>query len=156
MSTFADLLQPGPGELPGVTQRFARAAFPAALAASRLDSWTRADASPTDTALVIGAATWSGYDLRLLEVLNLATTHQTGPIRIVVFDIDSHPPDELNQRIPFEGRLLVSPLVGYWRDGQFVESASGYAGRHLAYRVLGLDSKASDEFVVHRPKAAAV
>lgn len=156
MSTFASLLDPPPDELPGDTQRRARALFPSVLGASRLEAWTPTDSAPAGSALVIAAAPWSRYDLRLLDLLNSATVRAAHPVRLVVFDADSCPPDELTRRIPSRDRPLMTPVVGWWKNGRLVESACGYAGRHLIYRVLGLDPKASDDYVLQRPTGAAV
>jgi hypothetical protein len=142
--------------LPGDTQRRARALFPSVLTASRLEAWTPTDFAPVDSALVIAAAPWSPNELRLLDLLNAPSTSAAHPVRLVVFDVDSCPPDELTRRIPSRDRPLMTPVVGWWKNGRLVESTCGYAARHLIYRVLGLDPRPADEYVLQRPAGAAV
>jgi hypothetical protein len=91
-----------------------------------------------------------------LDVIDASVADRGAAVRIVVFDVDAQAVDELRPWFPLRDRPLMTPVVAYWRDGKFVEGACGYAGRHLVYRLLGLDPKASDEFVVEQPKRAAV
>ena len=156
MNTFASLLQPQPGELPGDTQRRAHEAFPARLAASQLDAWAPSDVAASGSVLVIGAATWSPHDLRLLDLLNSPTRSASMPVRVAVFDVDACPAEELPQRVPLRVRPLMNPVVGWWQDGRLVEAACGFAGRTLVYRVLGLERERADEFIFQRPAGAAV
>jgi len=156
MRTFDKLLDPFPGELPGDAQRRASESLQTVLAASYIDQWTPADATPPDTVLVIGIASWSLYELRLLDLINgELATKQDAP-RVVVFDIGTKQNDELLHRIPFDQPPLGTPMVGYWRDGHHVESAWGYAGRHLIYRVFGLDPGHAETIVLQNRHGATV
>lgn len=86
--------------------------------------------------LLIGAATWSGYDLNLLDLIEEAPV--VG-IRVDVFDVDSLTnEDDFQRYIPGLVHAFQTPFVGYWVDGRLVESATGFHGRQLVVRVCGL------------------
>jgi hypothetical protein len=156
MSTFAEILQPVPGELPGDTQRRARDAFPRKLAASRFGLCSPSEIATAESAIVIGIATWSQYDLHLLDYLDSVLEETAGETLFIVIDVDAFPLDELHQHLPHDPRPLGTPLVAYWEAGRFVESACGYAGRQLIYRELGLNVAEAEQFVAqrHSPTAA--
>jgi hypothetical protein len=149
MSRFTDLARPLPGELPGDTQRRAAREFLNAIAESHFDKWTPQVTSSADQVLVVGAAVWSIYDLRLLDLLADHVSRLEPQVHLVLFDIDRvSTPDELDCRVPGQEKPHHTPVVGHWSAGEFVESECGYAGRHLIYRLLGLDPAAADDFVL--------
>lgn len=83
--------------------------------------------------LLIGVATWSGYDLNLLDLIEEAPTTA---VRVDVFDTDAlHDLTALEQYIPGVELSHQTPTVGHWLDGKLVETAVGFRGRHLAARV---------------------
>ena len=87
--------------------------------------------------LLIGVATWSGYDMNLLDLIEEAPENG---VRVEVFDADSLTSlDDLARIIPGLAGLQP-PFVGLWTDGRFVESAEGFFGRQLTTRVCGLDA----------------
>ena len=91
--------------------------------------------------LLIGVATWSGYDLNLLDLLEEAPDS----VRVDVVDVDSvSSPDELARLFPGLS-LLQTPFVGYWSDGKLLESASGFQGRQLVARVCEMNSTEVEE-----------
>jgi hypothetical protein len=148
MTRFSDLTNPLPGELPGDAQRRARGAFPASVAASRLEHWTPGIERSAPRVLVVGIGVWSRYDLRLLDLLDETLSTSAPDIRVAVFDIDtSLSADELERRLPGQGRPHHTPVVGYWKDGEFAASDSGYPARQLVYRVLALDPQTADQFI---------
>ena len=87
---------------------------------------------------LIGAATWSGYDLNLLDLIEEAPADA---VRVDVFDADAATLQTLDQFVPGIEFPHHTPFVGYWLDGAFVESAVGYDGRHLAARVCGIPAE---------------
>jgi hypothetical protein len=92
--------------------------------------------------LLIGVATWSGYDMNLLDLIEEAPDNG---VRVEVLDVDSvSSPGELARLFP-GAALLQTPFVGYWTDGKLIESASGFAGRQLVARVCGLDATEVEE-----------
>lgn len=147
VTRFAELGTPRGGEMPGDAQRRAQAEFPAVLAASRLQPWSPNAISHAGRVLVIGVATWSRYDLRLLDLVSdhLALCRSA----VHVFDIDTiTAPDEMERRVPGQRVPHHPPVVALWQDGRFVESACGFAGRHLVYRALDIEPGPAEEFVL--------
>jgi hypothetical protein len=150
VNRFDELSTPRAGELPGDAQRRAQAEFPAALARGPLRVWSPDAASGTGRCLVLGVATWSRYDLRLLDLISGRLSKRGTDCSVYVFDIDTVlAPDEMERRVPGQRVPHHSPVVGLWHDGRFVESECGYAGRHLVYRALGIEPAQSDEIVLH-------
>jgi hypothetical protein len=123
--------------------------------AVQVDIWNPGDPiPPTGDWLLIGVASWSGYDRRLVSLIESLTR---APGRIALFDADVCDSQEsVRVYIPRIGFVHHTPIVGHWHDGALVESDNGYAARHLIYRVLGLDPKSADEYVLQRPTGAAV
>ena len=140
MTTFHDLFRQPAQAVNGAFPPDRRAElFPGLVERSRkLHLW--APGQPTSDVgprLLIGIAVWSERDLELLDVIENAT-HT--PVRIDVFNLDQcRSPDEIRRYVPGVEVPQQSPLVGLWNDTVFVESASGFHGRQLVYRVLGLD-----------------
>lgn len=139
MTTFHDLFrQPtrnGGGTVP-VDRR--RTLFPGFVERSpKLHLWSTDQPTPAHgPRLLIGVATWSGYDLNLLDLIEEAPDNG---VRVDVFDVDSlASPDELARAVPGIPNLQT-PFVGFWIDGKLVESASGFEARKLVARVCGLD-----------------
>jgi hypothetical protein len=87
--------------------------------------------APEGTRVLVGIATWSLYDLALLDQLQTTLTsgNQT---TIDVFDVDNcQGSGDFEGYVPGIGRVLQPPVVGVWRDGQQIKSAWGAAGRKL-------------------------
>lgn len=133
----------------------ARASTNGPSSAVQVDIWIPGDPIPADGDwLLVGVASWSGYDRRLVSLIESLSR---APSRIALFNADVCDSQEsVRAYIPRIGFVHHTPIVGHWHDGELVESENGYAGRHLIYRVLGLDPKASDEYVLQRPAGAAV
>src|SRR5262245_10376786 len=110
--------------------------------------WSPGDPTPLiGERILIGIAQWSRYDHRLLTLLG---SLPRSICRIELFDADKCKSQEaVRDYIPQLDFVHHTPFVGFWRDGMLIESENGYAGRHLIYRVLGLDPQAADEFVIH-------
>ena len=118
------------------------------LPANDIGIWSLGDPIPqSGERLLIGIARWSRYDHRLLSLLE---TIPRNTCQIELFDADRCKSQEaVRDYIADIGFAHHTPFVGLWRDGVLVESENGYAGRHLIYRVLGLDAAQADEFVIH-------
>jgi hypothetical protein len=81
-------------------------------------------------------ATWSGYDLNLLDLIEETPTDA---VRVDVFDTDVLADlAALQQYVPVVEFPTHTPVVGHWLDGTLVETAVGFDGRHLAARVCGI------------------
>lgn len=86
--------------------------------------------------LLIGVATWSGYDMNLLDLIEEAP--ESG-VRVEVLDVDAFTSvDDLSRLFPGT-TFLQTPFVGHWVDGELVETASGFHARQLVTRVCGLN-----------------
>jgi hypothetical protein len=117
--------------------------FPATVAESRLHLWNPGDpVAHLGTRILIGVATWSGYDMRLLDVIDEALEKTNGNTPLVeVFNAGSLTSQEAFQDyIPGIGEVVQVPVVGIWHDGRIVERASGYAARDLVARMSGSSS----------------
>ncbi|MBY0512691.1 MAG: hypothetical protein K2P78_02125 [Gemmataceae bacterium] len=103
----------------------------------KLHLWTAGQPVPEHgPRLLIGVATWSGYDLNLLDLVEEAPA---SPVRVDVFDIDSClDPAILDRYVPGAVAPVQPPLVGYWNDGRLVEWAAGHLGHQLVVRVCNL------------------
>lgn len=86
--------------------------------------------------LLIGVATWSGYDLNLLDVIEESPA---GSVHVDVFDVDAiRTTADLQLFIPGLHPEAATPFVGLWQDGKLSESSSGRSGRDLVVRMLQL------------------
>jgi hypothetical protein len=100
--------------------------------------WGREEAVPaTGSFLLVGVATWSGYDMKLLDLLEQTPD---GPDVIGVFDTnDCRSAEDYEARIPGIGMPYQTPVVGVWQDGELRASGSGYEGRKLAFQACRID-----------------
>jgi len=114
--------------------------FPQVVALSpRLRLWSKQDRVPTrGRFLLVGVATWSGYDMKLLDALEQT---DSGPDLIGVFDTaDCKSNEDFNSRIPGIGDVFQMPAVGLWENGTLVARGSGHEGRQIAFLACGLDA----------------
>src|SRR4051812_38315743 len=125
MTTFHDLFRQPTRPVDGTFPPDRRSELlPALVERSRkLHIWE--PGQPTSThgpRLLIGVATWSGYDLNLLDLVEEAFH---APVRIDVFDTDKcRSMDDLNAYIPGFEIGHQPPYVGLWQDGTLVETAA--------------------------------
>jgi hypothetical protein len=91
--------------------------------------------------LVLGAASWSIYDVRLLVRVSEAVASGAHPdIHVAVFDVDQIGSSAEFQRLfPGIGEVFHTPVVGLWEDGELKEVGSGFAARQIVGRLLGFD-----------------
>lgn len=140
MNTFHDLFRQPTRAIDGAfPEDRRRELLPAVVERSRkLHLWS--PGQPTAVVgprLLIGVATWSGYDLNLLDLIEEATH---APVRIDVFDTDACLSQaELDLYIPGVNTGPQTPFVGLWQDGVLVEKQSGHWGRQLVARVCGIE-----------------
>ena len=81
--------------------------------------------------ILIGVASWSRYDLELLDRLHAHVRDCVHPA-IDVFDVDEcHNFEDFERYVPGIGRVFSTPVVGVWRNGVLVSSAWGFKGRQL-------------------------
>lgn len=98
--------------------------------------------------ILLGIATWSMYDLRLLDVIDTGLT-QLGRKNLLVdvFNIGSLTQEELERLIPGVGPVFHPPVLGVWRDGILLAAASGGAARDRVAQMFGSNSDEIVQFV---------
>jgi hypothetical protein len=155
MNRFLDLLwhdtPPPPGQI-YADERSAR--FPNVVAQSqRLKLWGREEPVPeAGRFLLIGVATWSGYDMKLLDLIEQTPG---GPEVVGVFDTAECKSDEdFEKRIPGIGSVFQVPAVGLWEGGKPGARGWGHDGRQLVFRSFGLDPDRMSELLDPRPAPA--
>jgi hypothetical protein len=158
MSRFLDLTDQTPELGPG---RFdfhePDRLFPAAVAASHLHLWKPGDPIPDrGTRILIGAATWSGYEMHLLDVIDDAlTTMSGGAPRVDVFNAGAlTSPEAFAQYTPGLD-WFQTPVVGVWRDGRLVERKSGYDATEFVARMFGSSAGEIVDYVRKQQSAGA-
>lgn len=136
MTIFADLSSllwrsPTDG---AAAQRRVDELFPSVAAAQAFRNWAPGD--PVDDhgqRLLIGVATWSAPDMQFLDSLAASPP----PITIDVFTVaECRSMADFERYVPGIGTVFHTPVVGLWRDGQLVSTASGFPARDLVSRVL--------------------
>jgi hypothetical protein len=116
--------------------------FPSAVAATPMHLWSSGDpVLRRGQRLLIGVATWCGYDMALLDEVEEALTRPQPPdVRVELFNTDDcQSPEAFEHYVPGVGEVFHTPAVGWWIDGELRERASGPEGRDIVVRVLGLD-----------------
>ncbi len=94
--------------------------FSAAVAGSPFHLWSPGDPIPErGTRVLLGVATWSGYDMRLLDVVDKAVTESTSAApKVDVFNMaDCKRPGAFQKYIPQLRQVFHSPVAGVWREG---------------------------------------
>jgi hypothetical protein len=131
------------------SQKKADDAFPSVVATSPFRLWRPGDLLPaTGKRLLIGVATWSAYDMKLLDAVSQALQRLPSGLRVEVFNVaDCSSPEAFDHYVPGIGSVFHTPVVGLWADGQLVEKATGRAGRELVARVSGLDALQVDGLI---------
>ncbi len=123
--------------------------LPDLVAASPFRPWKPDDPIPQHgVRVLIGVATWSGYDMRLLDVIAETIARDPGKAPTVeVFNTAAcKQHSDFREYIPKLGDVLQVPVVGVWRDGRLEKWGEGYAARDLAARMFG---SSSDEVVAY-------
>jgi hypothetical protein len=109
--------------------------------------------------LLIGVATWSGYDMRLLDVIAEALRRNLTDLSTIdVFNtVDCQSADDFTRYIPGLRDIAQTPVVGFfWRDEQFSTSYQGHAARESVAKVFGSTSAEIVAFVQDWVKGRAL
>jgi hypothetical protein len=117
--------------------------FPELVARSPFRLWQPGDPVPSQgIRLLVGVATWSGYDMRLLDVTAeaLARNAAKAPVVEVFNTADCGNLRDFRAYIPNLRHLFHTPAVGIWRDGQLSWSGEGYEARDQVARMFGSGS----------------
>jgi hypothetical protein len=145
MNQFRFLLQPERAPWPPDEQADAERRFPDTVARSHLRLWSPGQAIPArGKRLLVGVATYSPSDLRLLGQIDEAVSRGTVPVQVEVFSTRLCPAHEdLDRYIPGIGKVFQTPVVGLWEDGVLRDRAWGKAGRDLIVRTCALEPSRS-------------
>jgi hypothetical protein len=106
--------------------------------------WKPGDRIPQHGIFVLlGVATWSGYDMQLLDTLQEAMSRPGKLPDVALFNAGILTSmDEFHQYVPGVPDVFHTPAVGVWRDGVLTERAEGYDARDLVARMFGSSSDA--------------
>ncbi len=118
--------------------------FQALVTDSPFQLWRPGDPIPQQgDRLLIGVATWSGYDMRLLDVIAEALSRRD-PSHVPVVDLfntaDCKQHRDFKEYVPKLRAVFHTPVVGLWRNGRLDESREGYEARDLTARMFGSGS----------------
>jgi hypothetical protein len=158
MSRFFDLfLEHAKRPLPETDPGWADRQFESLAATTPVRLWRPGDSIPSEgSRLLLGLAPWSGYDMRLLDVM-LDAIESRRPSSVPVVDVFNVA--ECRQQLDFRKfipklRLVTqTPVVGLWREGRLVEVKQGYEARDFVSRLFGADPASIVEYVQDRIKA---
>lgn len=123
--------------------------FPSVVSASPFRLWSPGKPLPAKgKCLLIGVATWSVYDMRLLDAVAQSLKKCPRDLTVAVFNVADCTSQEVFDRyVPGIGPVLHTPVVGLWSDGNLADKATGRAGRELVARVSGLDASELDRLL---------
>ena len=130
--SFSELLEPIAGFTPGQLQEQASKRFPNIVDESHMEIWRPNDGpfEPHDQDVLIGVATYSIEDLKLLDEIEQRLRVHSAPERISVFDISAFTEmRDFERLLPGIGKVFQTPVVGFWTNGQLTERLSGAAAR---------------------------
>ena len=132
MTRFTQLLAPSGIDVPSSQQEYARKQFPELVSRSNLRLWKPGDEIPNNKPrLLLGVATYSDSDMRLLDALDERVGVGTEE-RVDVFNVlDCKSQSDFAKYVPGISRVFQSPVVGVWEDGTLKRSLSGSEARHF-------------------------
>jgi len=156
MSSFQALLEPDSSSTPKTEQERAARQLPDVVKSSHLKWWTKKAAIPAQgKALLLVVASYSQYDLALLDVLDAALAQPDAPKRLLSVPIyvanlqQYQTVEQLTEDIPtITEAPPQTPVAAVWENGVLTKSACGYHGRSLAADALGLSSEELNERVI--------
>jgi hypothetical protein len=153
MTTFFDLFVRHSSD-PSVRDdpKWADQRFPALVASSPFQLWRPGDPMvfKDNLRLLIGVATWSGYDMRLLDVIAEALgRNPADPPTIDVFNtVDCRSAEDFTRYIPGLHDISQMPVVGFfWRVEQLSTAYHGHAARESIAKIFGSTSAEIVAFV---------
>jgi hypothetical protein len=137
---FHELLENPKRLEPGPLQSDARRLFPAIVQRSHLEQHVPGSAVPTTGKyVIIGVATYSPDELRLLDDLEAAHARWGGTSKVVVFDVlDCNDMNDMRKHVPSLMVVVQTPVVAFWDGGKLVASQTGLHLRHEVLHKAGL------------------
>jgi hypothetical protein len=99
--------------------------------------------------LLIGVATYSYHDLRLLNLVDEALTRsENSALQVDVFDTgDCQSHEDFEKYIPGIGKVYQTPVAGLWENWVLRAKAWGKPARDLVAAVCQLDPLAMERLV---------
>jgi hypothetical protein len=136
--------------------------FPPLVAGGPLRLWRPGmTVAEKGTRLLIGVATWSGYDMRLLDLIaeaKRANPHEESIVE-VFNTADCRRMSDFREYIPTVPDVLQTPVLGVWQDGRLQEAHQGYHARDLIARRFGSSSEKItlqvEDWIKARPSAVS-
>jgi hypothetical protein len=117
----------------------AKALFPRLVQQSRLHLWSPGDPIDRGRRLLVGVATWSLYDLSLLDVLDQVLAEGcSGLDRIDLFDLDEVEQRDFDKYVPGLGKVVGTPVAGHWENAILGDRAFGWQAIQLTSRLVGV------------------
>jgi len=131
--------------------------FPAVVAESHLRLWKPGEPIPDRGARILfGTATWSGYDMHLLDILDQALAEQSDDApTIEVFNAGILTAIQDFERYIPGLEAHHTPVLGIWKDGRLVERQFGYHAADRLARMFGTTADEIVDFVRNRIAARA-
>lgn len=124
--------------------------FPELVASSPFNLWRPGDAIPEHGPRhLIGVATWSGYDMRLLDVIAESIRHHpVDPTTIDVFNTaDCHSVKDFARYIPGLNEVSHTPVWSFWNNGELCASVEGHTARGELAKFFGSTASEINAFV---------
>ena len=126
------------------------ARFPLLVEQGPLHLWRPAMPIPEEgTRLLLGVATWSGYDMHLLDVVadSLRRRPQEA-LTVEVFDVAAcRKATDFRKFIPKLRQVFHTPVVGVWVNGEFAVARQGQEARDSVARQFGSSSDEITKYV---------
>jgi len=99
--------------------------------------------------LLLGVATWSGYDMRLLDLIIDSKRRIPREESIVdLFNVaDCRRPGDVRNYVPKLRQVFHTPVFGVWRNGRFQEARQGHQARNLVALRFGSSSDEITQYV---------
>jgi hypothetical protein len=124
--------------------------FAAVVEQSAFQLWRPGQPIPRHSVrLLIGVATGSGYDMRLLDVIEERMGRGPSALpQVDVFDVADCPrPEDFQRYIPTLRDVSETPVAGIWFGGQLTWRGQGQPARDQIARMFGAASNQIVEYV---------
>ena len=144
MKALTNLIGEAKGLPPHQHSAYVSAKLSEALSGSHLNYWRLDDSVPNaGRRTLIGIAPYAFPDLELLDSLERALSKKSNSTeRIDVLDVlTCRTVDDFERCLPGIGKVFQTPVVGFWKNGDLEQKASGAPACQLIIRRYDLDRK---------------
>jgi hypothetical protein len=101
-----------------------------------------------ETRLLLGVATWSGYDMRLLDVVDSQGRNPQEGLIVEVFNVaECRKASDFRRYFPKLQQVFHTPVVGVWGNGQFQDAWQGRQARDIIALRFGSSSDEITQYV---------